>query len=114
MKPPKAPSRPPSGKSTRSAGSSRGRAEPVQEAQMELHHEPLGEDFDGLAWWYLDLGPTNQTGPTGSTIAYSPVTCELVSLDSAVQCIVDSTLPQRRDSEFDLCHALCLHAQRNN
>ena len=56
---------------------------------MELHHEALGEDCDGLAWWYLDLGPSNQTGPTGianptiadptiadPTIANSHVACE--------------------------------------
>ena len=65
MKPPKAPSRPPSGKSTRSGGSNRGRAESAQEQQLELHHEPLGEDGEGVMWWYLDMGHANQTGPSG-------------------------------------------------
>ena len=65
MKPPKAPSRPPSGKSTRSGGPNRGRAEAAQEQQLELHHEPLGEDGDDVMWWYLDMGHANQTGPSG-------------------------------------------------
>lgn len=65
MKPPKAPSRPPLGKSTRSGGPNRGRAEAAQEQQLELHHEALGEDGDDVMWWYLDMGHATQTGPSG-------------------------------------------------
>lgn len=72
MKPQKPPSRPPSAKSTRSGAHSKGRAEAVQELLLELQHEPLGEDSEGTTWWYLDLGPAHQTGPSGASLHLAP------------------------------------------
>ena len=65
MKPPKAPSRPPSGKTRAAGASTRGRPEPAPEAVIDVRHEPLGEDDQGVLYWYLDLGPIGHTGLTG-------------------------------------------------
>ncbi len=53
MKPPKAPSRPPSGKTRAAEASTRGRPEPAPEVVMDIRHEPLGEDDKGGMYWYL-------------------------------------------------------------
>ena len=37
---------------------------------MELQHEPLGGDKQGAMWWYLDLGPLGQAGPSGEGSTY--------------------------------------------
>ena len=76
MKPPKAPSRPPSGK-TRAAGTStKGRSEPAPEVVMDIRHEPLGEDSKGIVYWYLDLGPSIHTSLTGVMF----ITCYMLPL----------------------------------
>jgi hypothetical protein len=66
MKPPKAPSRPPSGKTRAAGASTRGRPEPAPEVVMDVRHEPLGEDDKGGMYWYLDLGPSGHTSLTGA------------------------------------------------
>lgn len=66
MKPVKAPSRPPSGKTRAGGGSTRGRPEPAPEPSMDVRHEPLGEDAHGVLYWYLDLGPEGHTSLTGN------------------------------------------------
>ncbi|DBA82749.1 hypothetical protein WJX77_007341 [Trebouxia sp. C0004] len=65
MKPPKAPSRPPSGKTRAAGASTRGRSEPAPEVVMDVRHEPLGESDKGVMYWYLDLGPSGHTSLTG-------------------------------------------------
>ena len=67
MKPPKAPSRPPSGKTRAAAGAStRGRPEPAPEVVMDVRHEPLGGGDKGVLYWYLDLGLSGHTSVTGA------------------------------------------------
>jgi len=66
MKPPKAPSRPPSGKTRAAGASTRGRPEPAPEVVMDVRHEPLGESDKGVMYWYLDLGPSGHTSLTGA------------------------------------------------
>ena len=66
MKPVKAPSRPPSGKTRAGGSSTRGRPEPASEPAMDIRHQPLGEDDHGVQYWYLDLGPEGHTSLTGN------------------------------------------------
>ena len=66
MKPVKPPSRPPSGKTRAGGSSTRARPEPSIEPSMDVRHEPLGEDAQGVIYWYLDLGPEGHTSLTGN------------------------------------------------
>lgn len=67
MKPVKPPSRPPSGKTRAGGGSVKGRPEPSPEPTMDVRHEPLGEDANGVMYWYLDLGSEGHTSLTGNS-----------------------------------------------
>ena len=66
MKPSKAPSRPSSGKTRAGGSSTRGKPEPALEAVMDIRRDPLGEDDNGVMYWYLDLGPDGHTSPSGN------------------------------------------------
>ncbi|KAL3157904.1 hypothetical protein ABBQ32_012312 [Trebouxia sp. C0010 RCD-2024] len=75
MKPVKPPSRPPSGKPRAGGGSIKGQPEPSPESTMDVRHEPLGEDANGVMYWYLDLGPEGHTSLTGVRL-YKETTAE--------------------------------------